>query len=209
MNLTPSCPPKLILASQSPRRRELLQKAGFDFEVVPSLVDENTCDQSAPESLVEQLALAKAQDIAGRFPDAVVLGADTVVVSEGSILGKPDGDRHARDMLEQLSGSWHQVLTGYAIVQGNLGITVRAAIVTEVKFKRLTTAEIEWYIKTAEPEDKAGAYAIQGIGALWVEKIRGSYTNVVGLPLCEVAQALMQLGIGHPTNTKKKVNRSC
>ncbi len=200
MNLTLPNSPKLILASQSPRRKELLQNAGFIFEIIPSQVDERMLNQSAPEMVVEQLALAKAEDIAGQHPDAVVLGADTLVVSGDAILGKPDNSRHARDMLKQLSGAWHQVMTGYAIVQRRSGKTIRSVIVTEVKFKRLTAAEIEWYIESAEPDDKAGAYAIQGIGALWVEKIRGSYTNVVGLPLCEVAQALLQLGVGHPTN---------
>ena len=202
MTLTPPRPPKLILASQSPRRRELLLKAGFVFETIPSQVNERIPDQSAPELTAERLASAKAQDIAGRHPDAVVLGADTIVVLGAAVLGKPDSNHHARDMLQRLSGVWHQVITGYAVVHHTLGKSVSAAISSEVKFKRLTPAEIEWYIGTAEPEDKSGAYAIQGIGALWVEKIRGSYTNVVGLPICEVAQALIQMGIQHPIHTK-------
>ncbi len=200
MNLTPPDPRKLILASQSPRRKELLQIAGFCFEVIPSQVDENIPDKIAPEDFVQQLAQAKADDIASQNRDAVVLGADTIVVLGDAILGKPTDKDDAHRMLQQLSGVWHRVMTGYALVHHASARTVSATIVTDVKFKRLTTAEIEWYIETAEPDDKAGAYAIQGIGALWLEKIKGSYTNVVGLPVCEVAQALFQMGIQHPIN---------
>lgn len=200
MNLTPFVPPKLILASQSPRRKELLQKAGFCFEVIPSRVDENIPDKITPEDFAQRLAQAKATKIAKRHCEAIVLGADTIVVLGDAILGKPADKDDARRMLQQLSGAWHQVMTGYAVVHGALAKTVRATIITDVKFKRLTPAEIEWYIETAEPDDKAGAYAIQGIGALWVEKIKGSYTNVVGLPVCEVAQALFQMGVQHPIN---------
>lgn len=200
MILTPSDPPKLILASQSPRRKELLQKAGFCFEVIPSRVDENIPNKIPPEDFALHLAEAKAKDIAKQNRDAVIIGADTIVVLKDAILGKPTDPNDARWMLQQLSGAWHRVMTGYAVVHGALATTISAVIITEVKFKRLTAAEIEWYIETAEPDDKAGAYAIQGIGALWVEKIRGSYSNVVGLPVCEVAQALFQMGIQHPIN---------
>ena len=199
--MTPINPLKLILASRSPRRRELLQKAGFHFEVIPSRIDEEIPPGSTPEEFVKTLAKAKAQDIASENGDAVVLGADTIVVLGNTILGKPSDKDHARWMLQQLSGVWHQVMTGYTLIHVNAAKTMSAVHSTDVKFKILTLAEIEWYIKSAEPEDKAGAYAIQGIGALWVEKIRGSYTNVVGLPICEVAQALIRMGVRHPTTT--------
>lgn len=201
MNLTPSNPLKLILASQSPRRRALLQKAGFCFKVIPSQVDENIPCRVTPEGFVAQLAQAKAEDVSKQNCDAVVLGADTIVILGDTILGKPKGKDDARRMLQKLSGAWHQVMTGYTIVHHASAKMLRATIITDVKFKILTLAEIEWYIESAEPDDKAGAYAIQGIGALWVEKIKGSYTNVVGLPICEVAQALLQMGVQHPTKT--------
>ncbi len=207
MNVTPSKPLKLILASQSPRRKALLQNAGFYFEVIPSQVDENITAKVTPEDLAGQLARAKAEDLSKQHCDAVVLGADTIVVLGDAILGKPTDKDDARRMLQKLSGVWHQVMTGYAIIHGTSAKTVSDVIVTDVKFKRLTAAEIEWYIETTEPDDKAGAYAIQGIGALWVEEIKGSYPNVVGLPVCEVSQALFQMGIQHPANTFTLSNR--
>lgn len=201
MNSTPSKPLKLILASQSPRRKALLQKTGFSFEVTPSQVDENIPVKTTPDDFVKQLAQAKAEDVSRQNVDTVVLGADTIVVLGDTILGKPTDKDDARRMLQQLSGIWHKVMTGYTIVHHTSAKMVSAVSITAVKFKILTLAEIEWYIETAEPDDKAGAYAIQGIGSLWVEEIEGSYSNVVGLPICEVSQALLQMGVQHPVNT--------
>jgi septum formation protein len=187
--------PQLILASQSPRRRYLLEQAGLTFAVVPSLFDEDTVQLSDPADYVKTLAEAKADKVARDYPDSWVLGADTIVTLFSAILGKPGTPREARQMLERLSGQSHCVYTGYAIVCKNRETCISDAIKTDVQFKDLTRAEIDWYIQTGEPFDKAGAYAIQGLGTFLVRRINGSYTNVVGLPVCEVIEALLKVGV--------------
>lgn len=188
----PEVKTKIILASQSPRRRYLLERAGLRFAVIPSRIDESSVSREAPDDYVHDLAVAKAMDIARRHPESWVIGADTVVVVEGRILGKPGSTGQAREMLRRLSGRTHQVLTGYCICRLS-GERIFADVVrTDVIFKLLTDAEIEWYIQTGEPFDKAGAYAIQGIGTFLVKSINGSYTNVVGLPVCEVVECLIR-----------------
>lgn len=186
---------QLILASASPRRKYLLEQAGLRFSVIPSTVDESAADTQAPEDYVRLLAEAKADDIARGNPEAWVIGADTVVVIDGRILGKPAGTYEARRMLQQLSGQRHRVHTGFAIVCRDRSRRLSAVATTEVEFKTLSAAEIEWYLQTGEPFDKAGAYAIQGIGTFLVRRISGSYTNVVGLPVCEVIEALIAEGV--------------
>ena len=181
----------IILASQSPRRKYLLEQAGLNFEVRPSAFDESTVPIEMPNEYTRKLAEAKALDIAQGAPNAWVIGADTIVLINNTILGKPNSVDEARSMLTQLSGQTHSVLTGYAIVHlGNEKIHTDT-ITTEVVFKSLSDQEIEWYINTQEPFDKAGAYAIQGLGTFLVRKINGSYTNVVGLPVCEVIEYLI------------------
>ncbi len=184
----------LILASQSPRRRYLLEQAGLTFTVVPSSVDESGFAMTAPDDYVRQLAAAKANDVAAVHPDAWVIGADTIVLIDGTVLGKPDGRAEARAMLQRLSGRTHQVYTGYSIRCREKDRTFTDAVVTDVTFKRLCPEEIQWYIHTDEPFDKAGAYAIQGLGTFLVRRINGSYTNVVGLPVCEVIEVLIRAG---------------
>ncbi|MDD3991549.1 MAG: Maf family protein [Desulfobacteraceae bacterium] len=187
---------QLILASASPRRKYLLEQAGLRFSVIPSTVDESVADTQAPEEdYVRLLAEAKADDIARGQPEAWVIGADTVVAIDGQVLGKPTGAQEARSMLHRLSGQRHRVHTGFAIVCGNRSRRISATVTTEVEFKTLSSEEIEWYLKTGEPFDKAGAYAIQGIGTFLVRRINGSYTNVVGLPVCEVIEALIAEGV--------------
>lgn len=186
---------RLILASQSPRRKYLLQKAGLVFQVIPSDVDESAVPLTDPGSYVTTLAQAKAEDIASRHPDAWIIGADTIVLIGSDILGKPGSKREAREMLQHLSGQTHQVYTGYALCCRALGRMITDAVKTDVRFKALSEAEIEWYIQTGEPFDKAGAYAIQGLGTFLVRSISGSYTNVVGLPVCEVIEALIREGV--------------
>ncbi len=186
---------RLILASQSPRRKYLLQKAGLVFKVMVSGVDESTVAVTEPEGYVKTLALAKANDIASRHPDAWVIGADTIVLIGGEILGKPRSKHEARQMLGRLGGQTHQVYTGYAVCCRAAGRTITGVVTTDVRFKALSTAEIEWYIQTDEPFDKAGAYAIQGLGTFLVRSINGSYTNVVGLPVCEVIETLIAEGV--------------
>jgi len=187
--------PEIILASKSPRRRYLLKQAGLRFSVIPSGIDEKSIPLSPPEIYVRRLAEAKADDVAARYPQSWVIGADTIVRIDGTILGKPGSKAEARIMLQRLSGSTHQVFTGYAICciarQHRFSDTVK----TDVLFKDLTPEEIEWYIQTPEPFDKAGAYAVQGLGTFLVRSINGSYTNVVGLPVCEVIERLIKEGI--------------
>ena len=183
--------PGLILASQSPRRRYLLQQAGIEFSVVPSSFDENSVKPSSPDVYVRQLAESKARDISEQYADSWVIGADTIVYIDGRILGKPGSKVEARDMLDRLSGKTHQVLTGYCICCHRIGRFFSDVVKTEVRFKKLTPGEINWYINSGEPFDKAGAYAIQGIGTFLVRRINGSYTNVVGLPVCEVVEFLI------------------
>jgi septum formation protein len=183
--------PRLILASKSPRRSDLLEQAGITFSVIPSDFNESTVAISDPDSYVIALAEYKAIDISEKHPDSWVIGADTIVLIDRKILGKPGSKEEARDMLQRLSGKTHQVLTGYCICCKKKNRFFSETIKTDVRFKKLSDAEIEWYIQTDEPFDKAGAYAIQGLGTFLVKSINGSYTNVVGLPVCEVMEFLI------------------
>ena len=184
--------PSLILASRSPRRKYLLRKAGLSFTVIPSAVDESGIRADSPDELVRLLAEAKALEIAGKYPESWVIGADTVVVIGKNILGKPASEAQAAEMLRQLSGRTHQVLTGYAICCQARDRMHSETVSTDVLFKTLSEEEIQWYVDTKEPFDKAGAYAIQGLGTFLVKSIKGSYTNVVGLPVCEVVEFLIR-----------------
>ncbi len=185
----------LILASQSPRRKYLLEQAGLTFRVIPSRIDESKQPLSAPGDYVQSLAIAKAEDVARSNPDSWVLGADTIVAVDGRVLGKPKSAQEARIMLRRLSGKTHQVFTGFCVCQQHTARQVADTVRTEVTFKTLTDQEIDWYINTGEPFDKAGAYAIQGLGTFLVRRINGSYTNVVGLPVCEVVEIMMREGV--------------
>jgi len=183
--------PKIILASESPRRKALLEQAGLSFFVVPSNFDESSVSMSSPISYVKILAESKAQDVSKNFPDSWVIGADTIVLINDSVLGKPYSKQNARNMLNLLSGKTHIVTTGYCICCKNKNILFSDTVNTDVAFKILSDKEIDWYIHTDEPFDKAGAYAIQGLGSSFVKAIHGSYTNVVGLPVCEVVDFLL------------------
>jgi len=188
-------PQDIVLASASPRRRELLAQVGIDFRVVPSTADETLLANETPEAHVIRLSCDKAMEVAhrpGQF-GRWFIGSDTVVVRDDVVLGKPVDASEATAMLTSLSGRSHRVISGYAVHDRERDCTLSAAITTRVFFKELTSREIEGYIATQEPFDKAGSYAIQGIGSFMVPKIEGSYTNVVGLPLCEVIAALEEL----------------
>lgn len=171
----------LTLASRSPRRREILNQIGVRYRVASSDVAEVHQSRESPEDYVQRLAISKAQAVAGQDSSVPVLGADTIVVSGGQILEKPIGREHASEMLVALSGSTHQVISGVALVQAGRIETAQSR--TEVRFRALTLTEIEAYWTTGEPLDKSGGYAIQGLGAVFVESIAGSYSNVVGLPI--------------------------
>ncbi len=186
---------RLILASRSPRRYELLKQMGIEFDVIPSRVEEeNFIRNESPRDHVLRLSEAKALDVGREHPDAWIVGADTIVYINGVILGKPKTHEEALDMLERLSGQEHWVLSGIAVRHHSKGKADQVAVQTAVKMRALSQEEMNWYIGTGEPFDKAGAYAIQGIGSFMIESIRGSYTNVVGLPLCELIQMLERLG---------------
>ncbi|MCK4487844.1 MAG: septum formation inhibitor Maf [Desulfobacterales bacterium] len=188
-------PHSLILASRSPRRRYLLEQAGLTFSVIPSTLDESSVPVSPPENHVRMLAKAKAVEVAELYPESWVIGADTIVLTGDAVLGKPDTAVQARQMLEALSGKTHRVLTGYCICCKAAGRSFSETVETKVLFKTLSESEIDWYINTSEPYDKAGGYAVQGLGTFLVKRIEGSYTNVVGLPVCEVMEYLLREGI--------------
>jgi septum formation protein len=175
--------PRLVLASASPRRAEILRAVGWDFEVAPAGIDESLRAGETPVAYVERLAREKAGAAAGARLFGLALGADTVVVIDGEILGKPRDKGEARRMLASLRGRWHEVLTGVALVRAEDSRAVVAHERTRVRFAEMSDAEIEWYVATGEPADKAGAYAVQGRAALFVEVIEGDYWNVVGLPV--------------------------
>jgi septum formation protein len=185
---------RLILASKSPRRHELLKQVGLEFDVIPSRVEEDFVKGESPRKHVLRLAEAKALDVGSQHPDRWVIGADTIVYVDHAILGKPKSREEAKKMLRRLSGKEHRVLTGFSIHHLQKGKGDQEAVQTAVKVKKLTETEMEWYIETGEPFDKAGGYAVQGIGSFMIESIKGSYTNVVGLPICELIQMLRRLG---------------
>jgi len=187
---------EIILASASPRRKELLTQAGIPFRVEPSGVDEESAVLSGtPEQKAAQLAYLKAADVAGKIDKGTVLGADTIVVCDDDIFGKPADGNDARRMLERLSGREHLVITGIALVDAFSGRYKTGYEVTKVRFSPLTQKEIEAYILSGEPYGKAGAYAIQGKAALFVESIQGCYSNVVGLPLSRLYRLMKDFDI--------------
>jgi len=177
--------PKLILASASPRRAEILKAVGWEYEKEIADIDETELPDENPEDYVRRLAREKAEAVAGKYTNALVLGADTIVVIENQIVGKPKDTADARRMLKLLSGNWHEVITGVALVKVTGGISEMKVDLqkTRVKFAELADAEIEFLIERGEPLDKAGAYAVQAQAALFIEEIEGDYWNVVGLPV--------------------------
>ncbi len=186
---------KIILASTSPRRFRLLKNLGLKISVVKSRVKESKFDVSNPEKLAKNLALAKAQEVARKAREGIVIGADTVVVLGGKVLGKPKDEREAEGMLRKLSGRTHEVMTGLAVIDASTGRKTIDCVRTKVKFRRLPEEEISNYVATGEPLDKAGAYGIQGRAGVFVEKIEGCYYNVVGLPLARLAEILKDYGV--------------
>jgi septum formation protein len=173
---------KLVLASSSPRRKELLDAAGWPYEAIVAGIDESLMPNEEPAVYVQRLARSKAEAVAARLQSGLVLGADTTVVVENQILGQPVDDDDARRMLNLLKGQWHEVLTGVAVVRVG-GETAVAYETTRVRFAKMTAEEIDWYVATREARGKAGAYGIQGAAGLFIEEIAGDYFNIVGLPI--------------------------
>ncbi len=187
---------RVILASQSPRRRELLSLVGIEHEVQPADIDETPWPDEAPVPHTERLARGKAAVIAARAPDAFVIAADTIVVIDGAILGKPIDIPEARAMVRRLSGRTHEVCTAMAVAMAD---RIESAVVTvKVRFRELDDDTIARYVNTGEPMDKAGAYGIQGFGATIVEHIEGDYFAVMGLSLVTVVQLAERLGVRYP-----------
>ena len=188
----------LVLASASPRRLELLSSMGVQVEVEPSGVEESKSPAGNPLRLVQHWALEKARAVSQLKRAHWVLAADTAVVLEGRVFGKPRNDSEAIDMLEALSGKCHRVISAFCLKHGGRGVEHVSAVSTRVHFKSLLREEMAAYVRTGECLDKAGAYGIQGFGAFMVRALEGSYTNVVGLPLCETLECLMAHGVIEP-----------
>lgn len=189
---------RLVLASGSPRRREILDTLGIAFDVCPSTLDETADDSESPAATVRRLARDKALEVAGRDEidrSAYVLGADTIVVLEGAVLGKPIDDADACRMLRRLSGRWHEVMTGVALARKGDNVLEDRVVTTRVHVRALSPERIERYVGTGEGRDKAGSYAVQGIGSGLVDRIEGSYSNVVGLPAAETVELLERHGV--------------
>jgi septum formation protein len=184
----------IVLASQSPRRKELLAQLGVEeFRICPAQGEEIMPQGAEPAALVEELSRQKAREVAEKCGlEDLVIGADTVVALEGTVLGKPGTPEKAAEMLRTLSGKAHQVYTGITLIRGGVELTRHEC--TTVHFRTLTEEEIAWYVSTGEPLDKAGAYGIQGKGARFIPSIEGDYSNVVGLPLCLLGQMLGEMG---------------
>lgn len=185
----------IILASASPRRKELLEQIGLRFKVEPADYQEPAYSGTEPHEFAKRISLEKANTVAVRHKDAIVIAADTFIVSDGRLLGKPHTEIEARKMLEVINGRSHSVITGFSIIDIAVNKTLSRSVETKVYIKNLTLPEINAYVKSKEPLDKAGAYAIQGLGAVIVERIEGDYFNVVGLPLSALMEALKDFGV--------------
>ena len=186
---------RIVLASASPRRKQLLEQIGLRFEVEPSDYEEDIAPGSEPHEVAKMLSLGKARAAARKHRKALIIAADTFVVFGDRILGKPHSNAEAREMLRALNGQAHSVITGFTILDTETGKVLSRSVETRVHMRKLTLREIDGYVRSKEPLDKAGGYAIQGRGAVLVESIEGDYFNVVGLPLSALADALREFGI--------------
>ncbi len=186
---------KVVLASSSPRRNEILKRARIPFVVDPGDYAEDMSLNLPPDELVRHLALGKAESMKDTYPNAVIIGADSIVILDGMIFGKPHTKEEAKEMLKKLSGKKNSVITGYAIIDAETGSVVTNAVEAFVYFREISEEEIDAYIATGEPFDKAGAYHIQGAGGMFIEKIEGDHTAILGLPLWPVVRSLKQFGI--------------
>lgn len=186
---------KIILASTSPRRKELLEKTGLPFEIVASNYEEDMTLVLPPHELAKHLSKGKVDAVAQDYKDAIIIAADTFIVFGDKILGKPHTPKKAKETLAMLSGGTHSIVTGFTIIDTQTGKNISRTTETKVHFRKLTIEEIDAYVATGEPLDKAGAYGIQGLGSELVDKIEGSFSNVVGLPVEDVMAALKDLGV--------------
>lgn len=180
----------IILASASPRRKEILENTNIKFDIISSSIEELVLDGESPCQMVMRLAFEKGIDIASKYKSNLVISADTIVVLDDNVLGKPKDEEEARQMISNLSGRTHQVITGISLINLENNKKIIDYVVSNVKFKKLSKDDINDYIKTKESLDKAGAYGIQGYGALLVEEIQGDYFNIVGLPISKLSDLL-------------------
>lgn len=187
---------KLVLASASPRREEILKKLNLKFTIVPAKIEEDSFDAADPVELVKTLALEKAKTVSKLVEDVLIIAADTVVVQNGQILGKPEDELEAKKMLRQLSSKQHQVITGLTVLNSQTEASLVEYNITDVTMGKISEKEIENYISTGEPLDKAGAYAIQGFGGLFIKEIKGSYYSVMGLPIHQLKELLNNFNYG-------------
>ena len=188
---------RIVLASASPRREAILRQIGIDFEIIAPNISEDIDFCMSPETIAEQLSRKKAEDVASRLDgNTLIIAADTVVIKDGKVLGKPADNHAAYEMLKSLGGSWHKVITGFTIIDNSGDNPPKVSHEnTEVKMRELTDEDIKSYISSREPFDKAGSYGAQGLGALLVEELRGCYFNVVGLPIARIGKTLSEMGI--------------
>ncbi len=186
---------KIILASQSSRRREILSKIGLEFEVIPSDFEEDMTLKLSPPELVKVLALGKAESVAKKYTDAIIIGADTIIALDGKVFGKARDEQDAIETLRFLSGKCHSVFTGWVVIDTETGKNKTGVSETKVYFKTLSEKEIAWYAATGEPMLGAGSYFMQGGAARFVEKIDGDYYNVIGLPIIPILSALKDFGV--------------
>jgi len=186
---------RIILASASPGRRKLLERLGLKFEVEPSNCVEHMLSRLKPHELAKSLSFEKAVAVASKHKDAVVIAADSFVVFRGGIIGKPKTEAEAREMLATLSGKSHSLVTGFTIVDTAGGKTLSKSVETRVHIRKLSSDEIDAYVGSGEPLDKAGGYEIQGLGSVIIDRIEGDFSNVVGLPLSTLAKSLKEFGI--------------
>jgi septum formation protein len=188
----------IVLASSSPRRRQLLEKTGICFTVDTAEIEEDKYDGGDPADLVKSISFSKAKAASLRHKDKIVIAADTVGYLDGRLLGKPHSSENARDMLAMMSDRYHDVITGFTILDTGSGATISRAVVTRVRFKKLSQSQIDDYVLSGEPLDKAGAYAIQGLGSALVDRVEGDYCNVIGLPVSALTEELAKFGIQVP-----------
>ncbi|RPI34745.1 MAG: septum formation inhibitor Maf [Nitrospiraceae bacterium] len=186
---------KIILASASPRRKEILGITGLKFSVCAGDYEEDLALPLKPRELARFLSLKKAEAVSHKYTNAIIIAADTFIVFKDKLLGKPHTDTEAEKMLELLNGRAHSVITGFTVMDTGTGKKLSRSVETKVYFKRLSPQEIRAYVRSKEPLDKAGAYAIQGLGAVFIEKIEGDFFNVVGLPLCALTESLKRFGV--------------
>jgi len=186
---------KIILASDSPRRRDILKLTGLKFSVCASAYDETLELPLRPRELARYLSRKKAETVANRHRNAIIIAADTFIVIKGQLIGKPRNENDAAKILKMLNGKAHSVITGFTIIDTESNKTLSRSIASRVFFRKLCKGEIIAYVRSREPLDKAGAYAVQGLGAVFIEKIKGDFFNVMGLPLCALTESLKKFGI--------------